>query len=218
MPAIALIDDPALSIDDLIQIVPGPDFPTGGIILGRQGIRAAYHLGRGSIVMRGKVEIETIRKEREAIIFTEIPYQVNKANMVERIGELVREKKIEGIAELRDEFEPRRHARRHRAQARRGAGRRAQPALPLHRAAVDLRRQRRGARQRPPAGHDAEGSAAVLHRLPRGGGVAAHQVPAQQGARARPCAGRPRHRGRQYRRGDQADPRHRGTPTRRARP
>ena len=98
----ALIDDPALSIDDLIKIVPGPDFPTGGIILGRQGIRAAYHLGRGSIVMRGKVEYETLRG-RDAIIITEIPYQVNKAAMVERIGELVREKKIEGIAELRDE-------------------------------------------------------------------------------------------------------------------
>ena len=100
---VALIDDPALGIDDLIRIVPGPDFPTGGIILGRQGIRAAYHLGRGSIVMRGKVEIETLRKEREAIIITEIPYQVNKASMVERIAELVREKKIEGIADLRDE-------------------------------------------------------------------------------------------------------------------
>ena len=100
---VALLDDPAISIDDLINIVPGPDFPTGGIILGRQGIRSAYHLGRGSIVMRGKVAIETIRKEREAIIISEIPYQVNKASMVERIGELVREKKIESIAELRDE-------------------------------------------------------------------------------------------------------------------
>lgn len=99
----ALIDNPALSIDDLINIVPGPDFPTGGIILGRQGIRSAYHLGRGSIVMRGKVTIDTIRKDREAIIITEIPYQVNKATMVERIAELVREKKIEGIADLRDE-------------------------------------------------------------------------------------------------------------------
>jgi DNA gyrase subunit A len=99
----ALIDDPALSIDDLIQIVPGPDFPTGGIILGRSGIHSAYHTGRGSIVMRGKVEIETIRKEREAIIVSEIPYQVNKAAMIERIAELVREKKIEGIAEMRDE-------------------------------------------------------------------------------------------------------------------
>ncbi len=100
---IALIDNPGLSIEDLIAIVPGPDFPTGGIILGRQGIRAAYHLGRGSIVMRGKVEFETLRGEREAIVVSEIPYQVNKAHMVERIGELVREKKIEGIAALRDE-------------------------------------------------------------------------------------------------------------------
>jgi DNA gyrase subunit A len=100
---VALIDNPGLSIEDLIAIIPGPDFPTGGIILGRQGIRTAYHLGRGSIVMRGKVEFETLRGEREAIVVSEIPYQVNKAHMVERIGELVREKKIEGIAALRDE-------------------------------------------------------------------------------------------------------------------
>jgi DNA gyrase subunit A len=100
---LALIRDPGLSLDDLMAIVPGPDFPTGGIILGRIGIRGAYQIGRGSIVMRGKVAFETIRKEREAIIITEIPYQVNKAAMVEKIGELVREKKLEGIAELRDE-------------------------------------------------------------------------------------------------------------------
>src|SRR5260370_10456491 len=100
---VALIDDPALSIDDLIKIVPGPDFPTGGIILGRAGIRAAYHLGRGSIIMRGEVSIETVRGDREAIIVSEIPYQINKATMVERIAELWREKKIEGISALRDE-------------------------------------------------------------------------------------------------------------------
>jgi len=100
---VGLIDNPALSIDDLIKIVPGPDFPTGGIILGRSGIRSAFHSGRGSIVMRGKVGFETIRKEREAIVITEIPYQVNKAAMVERIAELVREKKIDGVADLRDE-------------------------------------------------------------------------------------------------------------------
>jgi len=100
---VALIDTPALSIDDLINIIPGPDFPTGGIILGRQGIRSAYHLGRGSIVMRGKVHFETIRKEREAIVITEIPYQMNKATMVERIAELYKEKKVDGIADLRDE-------------------------------------------------------------------------------------------------------------------
>jgi len=100
---IALIENPALTVDELLNIVPGPDFPTGGIILGRQGIRAAYQLGRGSIVMRGKVAIETIRKDREAIVVSEIPYQVNKASMVERIAELVRDKRIEGIADLRDE-------------------------------------------------------------------------------------------------------------------
>jgi len=100
---VALIDNPGLSIDELINISPGPDFPTGGIILGRQGIRSAYHLGRGSIVMRGRVTIDTIRGGREAIIISEIPYQVNKASMVERISDLVREKKIEGIGDLRDE-------------------------------------------------------------------------------------------------------------------
>ena len=100
---VALIENPALGIDDLINIIPGPDFPTGGIILGRQGIRSAYHLGRGSIVMRGKVTIDTIRKDREAIIISEIPYQLNKASMVARIAELMHEKKIEGIADLRDE-------------------------------------------------------------------------------------------------------------------
>src|SRR5215831_3207204 len=100
---LALIDNPSLTIDELNHIIPGPDFPTGGIILGRQGIRSAYHLGRGSIVMRGKVEFETVRKEREAIVITEIPYQVNKATMVERIADLYKEKKIDGIADLRDE-------------------------------------------------------------------------------------------------------------------
>jgi DNA gyrase subunit A len=100
---VALIENPALSIDDLIKYVPGPDFPTGGIILGRAGIHSAYKEGRGSIVMRGKVATETIRKEREAFVITEIPYQVNKATMVERIAELVREKKIDGVADLRDE-------------------------------------------------------------------------------------------------------------------
>jgi DNA gyrase subunit A len=99
----AVIDNPLITTDDLIQIVPGPDFPTGGIILGRAGIHSAYHTGRGSVVMRGKVAFETLRKEREAIIISEIPYQVNKATMVERIAELVRDKKIDGVSDLRDE-------------------------------------------------------------------------------------------------------------------
>ena len=100
---LALIDDPALDADALMQIVPGPDFPTGATILGRSGIRNAYTTGRGSIVMRARASIEEIRKDREAIIVTEIPYQVNKATLIERIAELVREKKVEGISDLRDE-------------------------------------------------------------------------------------------------------------------
>ena len=100
---IALIDRPAMTIEDLIAIVPGPDFPTGGEILGRAGIQAAYRDGRGSVVMRAKVNIEEIRKEREALVVSEIPYQVNKAALIEKIAELVREKRIEGITDLRDE-------------------------------------------------------------------------------------------------------------------
>ncbi|HLB06169.1 MAG TPA: DNA gyrase subunit A, partial [Alphaproteobacteria bacterium] len=100
---VACIDNPEITIDELMDIVPGPDFPTGGIILGRSGIRSAFHTGRGSVLVRGRTHIETIRKEREAIVVTEIPYQVNKARMVERVAELVREKRIEGIADLRDE-------------------------------------------------------------------------------------------------------------------
>ncbi|MGB6702309.1 DNA gyrase subunit A [Methyloceanibacter sp.] len=100
---IAYLDNPAISIEELIEIVPGPDFPTGGLILGKAGIRSAYHKGRGSILMRGRVTTEILRKEREALVITEIPYQVNKATMVERVAELVREKKIEGVSDIRDE-------------------------------------------------------------------------------------------------------------------
>ncbi len=100
---IAYLDNPAIDIAELNELIPGPDFPTGGLILGRTGIRSAYHKGRGSVLMRGKVHNETVRKEREALVITEIPYQVNKASMVEKIAELVREKRIEGIADIRDE-------------------------------------------------------------------------------------------------------------------
>ncbi len=101
--ALALIENPELEVEALNEIVPGPDFPTAGIILGRGGIRLAYTTGRGSILMRGRATIEEIRKDREAIIITEIPYQVNKASLVEKIADLVREKRVEGISELRDE-------------------------------------------------------------------------------------------------------------------
>ncbi|HRE61388.1 MAG TPA: DNA gyrase subunit A [Micropepsaceae bacterium] len=100
---IALIADPDMSVEALADIVPGPDFPTGGLIMGKQACRAALMRGRGSVLMRARSTVEEIRKDREAIIVTEIPYQVNKAAMIEKIAELVRDKRVEGIADLRDE-------------------------------------------------------------------------------------------------------------------
>ena len=101
---VALIDNSALSIDQLMEYIPGPDFPTAGIICGRVGIREAYHTGRGRILVRSRTNFETDEKaSKERIIVTELPYQVNKARLIERIAELVKEKKIEGITALRDE-------------------------------------------------------------------------------------------------------------------
>ena len=100
---LALMDKPDMTPEDLMEIIPGPDFPTGAQIVGRSGIRSAYLTGRGSIIQRAKVHVEQLRKDREALIVTEVPYQVNKAALVERIAELVREKRVEGISDLRDE-------------------------------------------------------------------------------------------------------------------
>jgi DNA gyrase subunit A len=100
---VALIDRPDMELTDLMAIVPGPDFPTGGFIIGRSGIASAYSTSRGSVLMRAKVDVEETRNNRSALIVTEIPYQVNKATLIERIAELVREKKIEGISDIRDE-------------------------------------------------------------------------------------------------------------------
>jgi len=99
----AYIEEPEISIDRLMEYVPGPDFPTGGLILGRAGIRDAYHTGRGSLRVRSATAIEEVRKDRFAIVVSEIPYQVNKARMQERIAELARAKTIEGISDIRDE-------------------------------------------------------------------------------------------------------------------
>ena len=100
---VRMIDDPEVSIDELIKLIPGPDFPTRGYIYGRGGIREAYTTGRGIITLRAKAHVEKMRGGREAIIVTELPYQVNKASLMEKIGELVRDKRIEGISERRDE-------------------------------------------------------------------------------------------------------------------
>ena len=100
---LALIENPDLSVAELMEHIPAPDFPTGGIILGRSGARKAYHEGRGSVIVRAKTRIEELRKDRFAIVVDEIPYQVNKATMIERIAELARDKRIEGIAHVQDE-------------------------------------------------------------------------------------------------------------------
>src|SRR6266849_345591 len=99
----AYLDNRAITIEELMEYVPAPDFPTGGIIIGRAGTHAAYKTGRGAVVLRAKSHIEEIRKERDAIVFTEMPYQVNKAKLQERIAECVREKLVEGISDMRDE-------------------------------------------------------------------------------------------------------------------
>lgn len=103
----AVLSNPLITLPEIMQLVPGPDFPTSGLIIGQAGIRSAYETGRGSIIMRGRTAIEQIRKDKEAIIITEIPYQVNKARLVERIAELVQQKVIEGISDLRDESDRR---------------------------------------------------------------------------------------------------------------
>ncbi|HVZ90504.1 MAG TPA: DNA gyrase subunit A [Rhizomicrobium sp.] len=116
---LAYIDDPTIGLDALTEIVPGPDFPTGAMIIGKQAARGALARGRGSILMRAKCHVEEIRKDREAIIVTALPYQVNKAKLQEKIGEMVRDKRIEGISDIRDESD--RHGMRVVIELRRDA-------------------------------------------------------------------------------------------------
>jgi DNA gyrase subunit A len=116
---LAYLDDPSVSLESLTEIVPGPDFPTAGLIIGKLAARAALARGRGSILMRARCHVEEIRKDREAIIVTEIPYQVNKARMQEKMAELVRDKRVEGISEIRDESD--RHGMRVVIELRRDA-------------------------------------------------------------------------------------------------
>src|SRR5581483_5783389 len=97
------IDNPEATLDDLLQHVKGPDFPTGGVVYGKESIRSAFATGRGGVVVRGVAEVEEVKSGRNRIIITEIPYAVNKAGLVEKIADLVREKKIAGISDIRDE-------------------------------------------------------------------------------------------------------------------
>ena len=146
---LALIENPDLSVAELMEFIPAPDFPTGALILGRSGARKAYHEGRGSVIIRARTRIEEVRGGRTAIIVSEIPYQVNKATMIERIAELGARPQDRGHRPRPGRERPLRGARRRRAAPRRDARRGAEPALPLHAAADQLRLQHAGAERRP---------------------------------------------------------------------
>ena len=156
--------------------------------------------------MRAKSTIEELRKEREAIIFTEIPYQVNKATLIEKIAELVREKKIEGISDLRDESDRDGMRIVVETEARRDGRRGAEPALPLHAAADELRRQHGGAERRPARADDLKDLIRAFVDFREEVVSRRTKYLLKQGARARPRPVRPRHRGRQYRRGHPPHP------------
>ena len=100
---LALIENPQMNVDELMEIIPAPDFPTGGLILGKGGAKKAYRDGRGSVIIRSRSLVEEVKKDKYAIVLTEIPYQVNKANLIEKIAEQARDKKIEGISHIQDE-------------------------------------------------------------------------------------------------------------------
>ena len=190
--------------------MPGPDFPTGGLLIGKQAARAALARGRGSILMRASATIEEIRKDREAIIVTEIPYQVNKARMQETIADLVREKRIEGIADIRDESD--RHGMRVVIELKRDAS-----------SEVVLNQLYRYSELQTSFGVNMlalnDGRPELMNLKALIGAFVAfreevvtkrHALRAHQGARPRPYPGRPCRRRRQYRRSHRADPRRTG--------
>ncbi len=213
---LALIENPDLTSEELIEHVPGPDFPTGAIILGRSGIRKAYLEGRGSVVMRARTRIEEIRKDRYAIVLDEIPYQVNKATMIEKIAEAAKDKRIEGIAHVQDESD--RIGVRVVVELKRDAT--AEVVLnqlfrftPMQ---TELRLQHAGAQRRPPRAADPARVPHLVPDVPRGGDRPAHRVRAAQGARAQPRPLRPGRRRQQRGRGGPHHPRLRRCRRRRA--
>jgi hypothetical protein len=202
-----LIAEPDTALDELMKIIPGPDFPTGALIIGRSGIRSAFETGRGSVILRARAEVEEMRGGRSCIAISEIPYQVNKSSLIERIADLVRTKQLEGISDLRDESDPLRPAHRGGAEEGCDAGSGAEPPLPVH-AAPDLgRREYAGAGRGPPRADGADLRTEGLYPVPGGGDPPPLPLPAGQGAGPRAPVDRPVHRGRQYRRGDPPDPR-----------
>ena len=195
-------------LKELIRLIPGPDFPTGGMIVGKRGIHEAFLTGRGSIQVRAKTEIETTKKgDRQQIIVTEIPYQLNKTRLLERIAELVRDKAIEGISDLRDESD--RDGMRIVIELKRGEVGEVvlnnlfkQTQLQQSFGIITLAIVAGPAEGAQPARSDR-----ALHRLPPRGGPPPHRVRAAQGRSARAHSRRPEDRARSPRRGDQADSR-----------
>ncbi len=202
---IALIDDPTIDVDGLIQYIPGPDFPTAGIINGTAGIVDGYRTGRGRVRMRARAEVEVADNGREAIVVTEIPYQVNKARLIEKIAELVKEKKLEGISELRDESD--KDGMRIYIEVKRGES--AEVVL------NNLYQQTQmesvfginmvAHRRRPAEAAEPEGPAGSLRQAPPRSRHPPHHLRTAQGAPARTHPRRPDRRAGQHRRDDRAD-------------
>jgi DNA gyrase subunit A len=159
------VDD--ITAEQLMAHVPGPDFPTGGMIVGKEGINYAYTTGKGRIVLRGVANIEETKAGRHHIIITEIPYQLNKSSLIERIAELVREDKLDQISDLRDESDQRGMSIVIEAQARRTAQEGAQPTLQIHGPAINFWRANAGPGERRAAPADSQTCPAHFHRTPR---------------------------------------------------
>ena len=182
---ILLVQKPDTHLSEIVNLVQGPDFPTGGFILGRQGILDYFTKGRGTLKLRAKAATEKIGKDREAIVVTEIPYQVNKARLIEATAGLVNEKKNRRhLGDSRRE-RSRRHAHRLRAEARRAGRGHSQQSLQAHPAPDQLRRHHAVHRQRAAARAGPGGRAQALHRSSHRRGPPPHGLPAAQGSRAR---------------------------------
>jgi len=181
---ITLVNNPSAQLAEILKFVQGPDFPTAGIIHGRSGIFEAYRTGRGRFMMRAKAAIENINKDRQAIIVTEIPYQVNKSVLIKRIAQLVNDKDIEDISDVREK-RSRRDAHCRRTEARRRASDRSESALQTYADAGELLDDpaRGGQWTAPRNGFDSDHQ--VLHRAPRGCGAPTNGVLARQGERSR---------------------------------
>ena len=196
---ITLVNNPKAGLAEVMQFVQGPDFPTGGFIHGKGGIVDAYKTGRGRFMMRAKAAIENISGGRQAIIVTEIPYQVNKARMVERIAELTNNKVIDDISDIRDESD--RDGMRVVIELKRGAeaADRAQPALQAHADARELQHDLPGRRQQPAEGNGPGAGDPLLHRPPHRRRPPPHRVPVGESQRPRAHLGRLPARARSHR-------------------